>query len=157
MVWDTRQFSKSIFFSEVRSDLDFNLDCLILWLCIWPFAKENVLTRIYSVKRSSRRFKAISCLIIVSVDLLLILDIFSWIIGFFIKLNIMLVESVLVVGTLVIVSKWHSATLNINVSLSSTFHNPLHSNISVCICSSKGKFSPEHFPVIKNDKHFFCW
>ena len=60
MVRDTRQFSKSIFFSEVRSDLDFNLDCLILWLCIWPFAKENVLTRIYNVRRSSRRFKAIS-------------------------------------------------------------------------------------------------
>ena len=117
MVWDTRQFSKSIFFSEVRSDLDFNLDCLILWLCIWHFAKENVLTRIYSVKRSSRRFKAISCLIIVSVDLLLILDIFSWIIGFFIKVDTMLLKSILVVVILVIVLKWHSATLNINVTL----------------------------------------
>ena len=112
MVRDTRQFSKSIFFSEVRSDLDFNLDCLILWLCIWPFAKENVLTRIYNARRSSRRFKLISFLIIVSVDLLLILDIFSWIIGFFIKVDTMLLQSILVVGTLVIVLKWHLATLN---------------------------------------------
>ena len=117
VVRDTRQFSKSIFFSEVRSDLDFNLDCLILWLCIWPFAKENVLTRIYNVRRSSRRFKLISFLIIVSVDLLLILDIFSWIIGFFIKVDTMLLKSILVVETLVIVLKWHSATLNINVTL----------------------------------------
>ena len=30
LVRDTRQFSKFTFFSEVRSDLDFNLDCLIL-------------------------------------------------------------------------------------------------------------------------------
>ena len=156
LVRDTRQFSKFTFFSEVRSDLDFNLDCLILWLCIWPFAKENVLTRIYNVRRSSRRFKLISFLIIVSVDLLLILDIFSWIIGFFIKVDTMLLQSILVVGTLVIVLKWHSATLNINITLLSTFHNPPRSNISICLCSGKGKFSPEHFPAIKNDKHC-CW
>ena len=117
MVRDTRQFSKSIFFSEVRSDLDFNLDCSILWLCIWPFAKENVLTQIYNVRRSSRRFKAISFLIIASVDLRLILDIFSSIIGFFIKVDTMLLQSILIAGTLVIVLKWHSATLNINVTL----------------------------------------
>ena len=55
----TCQFSKSIFFSEVHSDLDFNDDCLILWLRIWPFVKENILTRICNVRRSSRRFKAI--------------------------------------------------------------------------------------------------
>ena len=87
MVRDTRQFLKSILFSKVCNDLDFNLDCLILWLCIWPFAKENVLTRIYNVRRSSRRFKVISLLIIVSVYLLRILDIFSLIIGFFIKVD----------------------------------------------------------------------
>ena len=140
MVRDIRQFSKSIFFSKVRSDLDFNLDCLISW---------HELTRIYSVRRSSRRFKAISFLIIVSVDLLLILDIFSWIIGFFIKVDTMLLQSILVVGTLVIVLKWHSATLNINVTLLSTFHNPPRSNISICLCSDKGKFSPEHFWPLK--------
>ena len=44
-------------------------------------------------------------LIIVSVDLLLILDIFSWIIEFFIKVDTMLLQSILVVGTLVIVLK----------------------------------------------------
>ena len=151
----TRQFSKSIFFSEVRSDLDFNFDCLILWLCIWPFAKENVLTRIYNVRRSSRRFKAISFLIIVLANLLLILDIFSWIIGF-IKVNTKLLQWILVVGTLVIALKWHSGTLNINVTLLSTFHKPPQSNISICLCSGKGKFSPEHFLAIENDKHY-CW
>ena len=142
MVRVTRQFSKSIFFSEVRSDLDFNLDCLILWLCTWSSAKENVLTRIYNARRSSRRSKSISFLIIVSVDLLLILDIFSWIIGFFIKIDAMFLQQLLVVGyywfscwlllvTLVIVLKWHSATLNINFTLLSTFHNSPRSNISI--------------------------
>ena len=42
VVRDTRQFSKSIFFSEVRSDLDFKLDCLILWLCIWSFLQKKM-------------------------------------------------------------------------------------------------------------------
>ena len=155
MVSVTRQFSKSIFFSEICSELDFNLDMLILWLCIWPFAKENVLTRICNVRRSSRRFKSSSFLIIVSVDWLLILDIYSWIIRFFIKVDTMLLESILVVGTILIVFKWHSATLNINVILS-TFYNPPQSNISICLCSGKDKFSPEHFLAIKNDKHC-CW
>ena len=155
MVSVSRQFSKSIFFSEIRSELDFNLDMLILWLCIWPFAKENVLTRICSVRRSSRRFKPSSILTIVSVDFLLIVDIYSRIIQFLTKVDTMLLQSILVVGTLLIVFKWHSATLNINVTLS-TFYNPPPSNISICLCSGKDKFSPEHFPVIKNDKHS-CW
>ena len=113
MVSVTRQFSKSIFFSETRSELDFNLDMLILWLCIWPFAKENVLTRICNVRRASRRFKPTLFLIIISVDLLLILDIYIWIIRFLIKVDAMLLQSILVAGTLLIVFKWHSATLNI--------------------------------------------
>ena len=37
-------------------------------------------------------------------------------------------QSLLVIGTLVIVLKWHSATLNINVTLS-TFHKPPRSNL----------------------------
>ena len=90
MVGDTRQFSKSIFFSEVHCDLDLNVDILILWLCIWPFAKEYVLTGIYNARRFSMRFMAISFLINVSVDLLVPLDWFSWIIGFFIKVDTML-------------------------------------------------------------------
>ena len=103
--------------------------------------------------RSSRKFKAISFLVIVSVDLLLILDIFSWIIGFFIKVDTMLLESILVIRLLVIVFKWHSETLNIIITLLSTFHKPPRSNISICLCSVQDKFSPEHFPTIKNDKH----
>ena len=71
MVRDPRQFSKSMFFSEVHSDLDFNIDILIFLLCLWPFAKEYVLTRIYNARRFSMRFKTISFLINVSVDLLL--------------------------------------------------------------------------------------
>ena len=65
------------------------------------------------------RFKAISFLINASIDLLLILDLLSWIIGFFIKVDTMFLES----------------------------------NISRCLCSGEGKFSPEGFPVIKNEKH----
>ena len=67
--------------------------------------------------------------------------------------NTMLLEWILVVVTLAIALKWHSATLNINVTLLSTFHNPPQSNISICLYSGEGKFSPEHFPAIKNDKH----
>ena len=51
------------------------------------------------------RFKAIYFLINVSVDLLLTLDLLSWIIGFFIKVDTMLLQSILVVGTLVNVMK----------------------------------------------------
>ena len=51
------------------------------------------------------RFMAFSFLINVSVDLLLILDLLSWIIGFFIKVDTMLLQSILVVGTLVIALK----------------------------------------------------
>ena len=51
------------------------------------------------------RFKANFFLINVSVDLLLTLDLISWIIGFFIKVDTMLFQSILVVGTLVIVLK----------------------------------------------------
>ena len=53
-------------------------------------------------QRDLRRF---FFLINVAVDLLLILDIFSWIIGFFIKVDTMLLQSILVVKTLVIVLK----------------------------------------------------
>ena len=130
MVRDTRQFSKSILFSEVHSILDFNLDILILLLCISPFAKDYVLTRIYNARIFSMRFKAIYFLINVSVDLLLTLDLLSWIIGSFIKVDTMLLQSILVVGTLVIVMKWHSASLNINFTLLSTFHKPCQSKFS---------------------------
>ena len=68
-------------------------------------------------------------------------------------MNTMLLQWILVVGTLVTALKWHSQTLNISVTLLSTFHNLPQSNISICLLSGKGKFSPEHFPAIKNDKH----
>ena len=76
------------------------------------------------------RFKANFFLINVSVDLLLTLDLISWIIGFFIKVDTMLLQSILVVVTLVIVLKWHSASLNINFPLLSTFHKPRQSKFS---------------------------
>ena len=130
MVRDTRQFSKPMFFSEVYSDLDFNFDCLILWLSIWPFAKVYVLTRIYNARRFSRIFQPISFLINASIDLLLIFDLLLRIIGFFIKGDTMLLQSILVVGTLVMVLKWQSASLNINFPLLSAFHEPRRSKFS---------------------------
>ena len=51
------------------------------------------------------RFKAISVSINASVDLLVILELLSWIIRFLIKEDTMLLRSILVVGTLVIVLK----------------------------------------------------
>ena len=51
------------------------------------------------------RFKANFFLINVSVDLVLTLNLISWIIGFFIKVDTMLLQSILVVVTLVIVLK----------------------------------------------------
>ena len=51
------------------------------------------------------RFKAISFLINASIDLLLILNLLLWIIRFFIKVDTMLSQSILVVGKLVIVLK----------------------------------------------------
>ena len=105
--------------------------------------------RIYNVGRSSKRFKEISFLIIWA-DLILILDMFSWVRGFFIKINKMLLESILVVGTLV---SWNSATLNVHVNLFCTFHNTPLYNISICLCPVKGKFSPVKFPVIKIEKN----
>ena len=106
--------------------------------------------RIYNVGRSFKRFKEMSFLII-SADLILILDMFSWVRGFFIKINKMLLESILVVGTLV---SWNSATLNVHVNLLCTFHNTPRYNNSICLCPVKGKFSPLQFPVIKIDKNW---
>ena len=106
--------------------------------------------RIYNVRRSSKRFKEMSFLII-SADLILILDMFSWVRGFFVKINKMLLESILVVGTLV---SWNSATLNVHVNLFCTFHNTRRYNNSICLCPVKDKFSPVQFPVIKIDKNW---
>ena len=106
--------------------------------------------RIYNVGRSSKRFKEISFLIIWA-DLILIWDMFSWVRRFFIKINKMLLESILVIGTLV---SWNSATLNVHVNLLCTFHNTPRYNISICLCPVKGKFSPVKFPVIKIDKNW---
>ena len=159
MVRDTRQFSKSIFFSEVRSDLDFNLDWLILWLCIWPFAKENVLTRICNVKRSSRMFFINNCISWFTFD-------FGHIFmgnRIFIKMETTSLQSILVVGTLVVVFKWYSGILNINVTLLSTFHNPPRSNISTCLCSGKGINSVQNifWPLkvisIVVDNNYWYW
>ena len=86
----TCQFSKCMFFSEVNIDPYFNLDCLILWLCKWPFAKEYVLTRIFNGRQFSMKFQAIFFLINASIDLLLIFDLLLWVIGFFVKVDTML-------------------------------------------------------------------
>ena len=54
-------------------------------------------------------------LIAVSVDLLLILNIRSWIKGFFIKVDTSLLQSISVFRIPVILLKWHSAILNIKI------------------------------------------
>ena len=84
-------------FSAVLRDLDFNLACLILKACCWSFANEKDLTRIYNVRRSSRRFNAISFLIR-SGDLLRIVAACVRTVRFFIRFDTVTWQSILVVG-----------------------------------------------------------
>ena len=124
---------------------------LILTLIAWFYnpisglSQKKIFSRIYSIRRSSRWFKAISFLIL-SVDLLLALHKFSCINGVFTKVDTIPLQSILVVGTLVILLKWYSVTLNITMTLLSTFHVPRFPlRISSFFVYCKGKFSPEQF------------
>ena len=133
-------------FSSVRFPV-----ILILTLIAWFYnpisglSQKKIFSRIYSIRRSSRWFKAISFLIL-SVDLLLALHKFSCINGVFTKVGTIPLQSILVVGTLVILLKWYSVTLNITMTLLSTFHAPPGSHISICLSlHKKMKFSIKDF------------
>ena len=133
-------------FSSVRFPV-----ILILTLIAWFYnpisglSQKKIFSRIYSIRRSSRWFKAISFLIL-SVDLLLALHKFSCINGVFTKVGTIPLQSILVVGTLVILLKWYSVTLNITKTLLSTFHVPPGSHISICLSlHKKMKFSTKDF------------
>ena len=89
--------SADVLFSAVLRDLDFNLACLILKACCWSFANEKDLTRIYNVRRSSRRFNAISFLIR-SEDLLRIVAAYVRTVRFVIRLDTAIWQSVLLVS-----------------------------------------------------------
>ena len=89
--------SADVLFSAVLRDLDFNLACLILKACCWSFANEKDLTRIYNVRRSSRRFNAISFLIR-SEDLLRIVAACVRTVRFVIRLDTVIWQSVLLVS-----------------------------------------------------------
>ena len=89
--------SADVLFSAVLRDLDFNLACLILKACCWSFANEKDLTRIYNVRRSSRRFNAISFLIR-SEDLLRIVAACVRTVRFVIRLDTVIWQSLLLVS-----------------------------------------------------------
>ena len=133
-------------FSSVRFPV-----ILILTLIAWFYnpisglSQKKIFSRIYSIRRSSRWFKAIFFLIL-SVDLLLALHKFSCVNGVFTKVGTIPLQSILVVGALVILLKWYSVTLNTTMTLLSTFHVPPGSHISICLSLlKKMKFSIKDF------------